>query len=77
MKITVDGVEVTTGIEYNVSAPQERPDATLWQGAYVLSGKTGILIDATTYSPGVYAVWARVSSTPETVVIPCGKFTIA
>ena len=75
MPITVDDVPVTTGIEYCVARSGTRPAA--WSPASTLAGKTGVLVAGPTIGPGTFTVWARITSTPEVVVLNCGRLTVA
>ena len=75
--VTLDDVVTTTGIEYAVTDVSAGTRPTDWTAAYVLDGKTGVLVDATLLVPGKqYQVWARVSSPPESVVLKAGRFVV-
>jgi hypothetical protein len=71
--VTVDGATVTTGVTFAVLAPGNRP-VTGWAAATTLGGKIGFMI--TGMAPAIYAVWAKVASSPETPVIYCGTFRV-
>ena len=70
--VTVNGAEVTTGVEFSLVPDGSRP--TTWATAAILSGSIGVLISSLT--PGLWSVYARVSATPETPVINCGTFIV-
>lgn len=70
--VTVNGAVTTTGIEFAVTPDGARP--TSWTAAVVLSGATLVLL--TGLSPGQWNVWARVSESPEIVVIECGPIVV-
>lgn len=80
--IFVEGLPLgaTAQIEYAVlpPSPAARPTEADWFPAYVLSGKTGILVEPGQYAVGQWAVWYRVKGVPpELPVKPAGKFTVA
>lgn len=70
--VTIDDVEVTTGIEVAIAQRGARP--TTWQAPTTLDTRIGILISGLT--PGTWHIWARATAAPETVVIDCGPITI-
>lgn len=70
--VTVDGVTVTSGVEFAVTEPGTRP--TVWAAAVTLSGKIGVMVEG--FNPGNWHVWARITSTPEIPVVDCGAFII-
>lgn len=70
--VTVNGVAVTTNVEFSLVPDGSRP--TTWTTAATLSGAIGVLISSLT--PGLWSVYARVSSAPETPVINCGTFIV-
>ena len=70
--ITVDGTPVTTGVTVALVANGTRP--TTWVTPTTLAGKIGVMLTGLT--PGLYNVWAKVTSSPETPVIDCGFISI-
>jgi len=70
--VTVDGTEVLTGIEVCVALNGTRPN--VWVAPTTLAGKIGVMIDGMT--PGLYSIWARITSSPEIPVIDCGLFKV-
>ena len=70
--VTVDGAVVTSGFTVAIVPNGARP--TTYVAPITLAGKTGVMIQGLT--PGLYGVWAKVASTPETVVIKCGTVII-
>lgn len=72
VSISVNGVVVTTGIEYAVTTDGARP--LVWNIPTILDGKTGFMVQG--QPPGTYTVWARVTANPETVVINCGQYVV-
>ena len=70
--VTVGGTPVTSGIEFCVTDRSTRP--VTWVAPYVLGLESGILISG--YTVGTYVVWARVTDSPEVVVLICGTFTV-
>lgn len=71
--VTVDGAAVLTGVTVCVVPAGNRP-ATFVDPA-TLAGKLGVMVSG--MAPGVYTIWARVSSSPETPVIEAGSFRVA
>lgn len=70
--VTVDGVQVTQGVEFAVVLGQARP--TTWAAPTTLDGQIGVLISGLT--PGSWVIYARVSASPETPVIKCGLIVV-
>ena len=70
--ITVDGTPVTTGITVALVANGTRPSE--WVTPTTLAGKIGVMLTGLT--PGLYNIWAKVTSSPETPVIDCGIVSI-
>jgi len=70
--ITVDGTPVTTGVTFAVVANDTRPST--WVAPTTLDGKIGVMLTGLT--PGLYKVWGKVVSSPETPVIDCGYVSI-
>jgi len=70
--IAIDGVPVTTGVEVLIGINGSRPSE--WVTPTTLNGKIGVMIDG--LAPGLYNIWAKISSSPETPVIDCGIVSI-
>lgn len=70
--VTVDGVVVTTGVQFAKTTGTNRP--TTWVAQYDLDGKIGILLSGET--PGTYHLYAKVTDAPEVPVIDCGSYII-
>lgn len=70
--VTVDGATVTSNVEFCVINRTARP--TTWAAATTLEGRIGIMVED--YEPGIYAVWARITDSPEIPVLKCGEFTV-
>ena len=70
--VTVDGVAVTTGVEFCVVSAGARPGT--WAAPTTIGGKIGVMI--TGLAPGMYEVWAQITSNPEIPVIDCGTFSV-
>ena len=70
--ITVDGVTVTTGIQFAIVPAGTRP--TTWTAPTTLGADSGVMVSGLT--AGVYVVWAKITSSPETPVVECGRFII-
>lgn len=70
--VTVDGVEVLTGVTVAVVASGVRP--VTYTAPTTLAGKIGVMV--TGMALGIYDVWAKVASSPETPVIYCGSFRV-
>lgn len=70
--VTVDGVEVTTGVTFSVVIDGTRP--TVWTAPTTLNGKIGVLVSG--LAVGAYHVFAKITSSPETPVVECGRFTV-
>ena len=70
--VTVNGVAVTTGVEFAVAESGSRP--VTWAAPATLGGRIGVMVEDLT--PGDWTVWARVTSSPEIPVIDCGYFTV-
>ena len=70
--ITVDGAPVTTGVTVAIAANGTRPSE--WVTPTTLAGKIGVMLTGLT--PGLYNIWAKIASSPETPVIDCGFVTI-
>lgn len=72
VKVTVDGVEVTEGVEFALTTGQDRP--ATWTEPYVVGAKSGVRVHD--LAPGMWRVWARVTDSPEVPVIDCGEFFV-
>ena len=70
--ITVDGTPVTTGVTVALVANGTRP--SVWVAPTTLAGKIGVMLTGLT--PGLYSVFAKIASSPETPVIDCGFVSI-
>jgi len=70
--VTVDEVEVTTGVKFAIVAEGARP--TAWVDPVPVDGRIGVMLTGLT--PGLYQVYAQVASTPETPVVLCGSLRI-
>ncbi|MDF9748644.1 hypothetical protein M2428_000074 [Arthrobacter sp. ES3-54] len=70
--VTVDGAVVTTGVTFAITPHSDRP--VTYIAPTTVAGKTGVMVQGLT--PGLHAVWAKVASTPEAVVINCGTIII-
>lgn len=72
--VTVDGVAVTTGVTFAITPNGTRPATYTYTAPATVAGKTGVMVQG--LQPGAYNIWAKVASTPETVVINCGSIYI-
>jgi hypothetical protein len=70
--VTLNGVVVTTGIQYSVVTYGSDPST--FTNASTLSGQTGFYVGS--YAPGNWHVYAKITSSPEVPVIDCGDFVI-
>lgn len=70
--VRVDGVTVTTDVEFSVVAAGARPGT--FAAPTSLDGSIGVMV--TGLDPGTYTVWAQVTSAPETPVVDCGSFRV-
>jgi hypothetical protein len=70
--VTVDGVAVTTGVQLCTVPNGSRP--TGWAAPTALSGKIGVMV--TGLAPGLYGIWAQITSSPEIPVINCGTISV-
>ena len=70
--VTVDGTAVTTGVQLCVVAHGSRP--TGWAAPTALGGKIGVMVEGLT--PGLYDIWAQITSSPEIPVIDCGIISV-
>jgi hypothetical protein len=74
VSVTLDDVEITTNVEFAVLLGNARPVELDWATPTTLDDRIGVMVDSLT--PGTYAVWARITSTPEVPVIDCGRFRV-
>lgn len=72
--VTVDGVAVTTGVQFAIVNREAGTRPTTWTAAVALSGEIGVMITGLT--PGFWEVYAQITSTPETPVIDCGYIQV-
>jgi hypothetical protein len=70
--ITVDGAVVITGVTFAIVNDGGRPST--WTAPTTLGGNIGVMLTGLT--PGLYRIYAKVSSSPETPVIDCGFVSI-
>lgn len=70
--ITVDGTVTTAGVTFCVAPNGTRP--ATFVAPTTVNGKIGVMV--TGLQPGIYRVWAKVTSNPETPVLNCGYITI-
>lgn len=70
--VTVDDVNVTTGVMFSTVIAPARP--SLWTPAATVSGKIGMVVSEAT--PGLYTVYAKITGAGETPVILCGQYLI-
>jgi hypothetical protein len=70
--ITVDGAAVTTGVQVALTPNGTRP--TVWDNPVTVAGKIGVMVQGLT--PGLYTIWAKVTSAPETPVLNCGYVNV-
>jgi hypothetical protein len=70
--VTVDGAAVTTGVQLCVVPHGARP--TGWAAPVTLDGKIGVMVEGLT--PGLYDIWAQITSSPEIPVIDCGIISV-
>jgi len=70
--VTVDDVVVTTGVTFALFANGTRP--TTWDAPTIEDGRIGVMLTGLT--PGLYRIFAKVASSPETPVIDCGYVSI-
>jgi len=70
--VTVDGAPVTTGVQFCITSHGLRP--VTWVAPTTLDGKIGVMV--TGFTPGLYDVWAQITSSPEFPVIDCGIISV-
>lgn len=62
-------------VEIAVVSERDRPADDDWSAAFVLEGRTGVIIDG--LDPARYRVWVKViNSYPETPVLAAGLLTV-
>lgn len=71
-QVTVSGVSVLTGVEIAVLPPGVRP--TVWVPPETLDSQLGVMVNG--FAPGIWIIWARVTSVPEIPVLYCGDFKV-
>lgn len=74
IRVKVDGVEVTEGVEIAVLPTNTRPEDEWIAAVLLTNGHLGFLIDD--MEPGIWNVWARVTTDDELVVLHCGDFKV-
>ena len=70
--VTVNGTPVTTGVTLAITPNGTRP--LTYTAPTMVDGKIGVMVQGLTH--GLYDVWAKVNSTPETVVMNCGYISV-
>ena len=73
--VTLDNVAFTSGVQFAVLKPNDRPISSDWFSATLLQGATGFLTGS--YVAGTWKVWAKIADSPETPVIDCGSFQVS
>lgn len=71
--VTVDGTAVTTGVTFAVVAFGTRP--VTFAAPTTLGERIGVMVTGLT--PGIWQVFAKIVSSPETPVVDCGHFTVS
>lgn len=72
VEVRLDGVLVTTAVEFCVTTARARPET--WIAPVVLGDAIGVMVDG--LDPGTYVVWGRVTDYPEQPVLDCGQIRI-
>lgn len=72
VKVTRDGLVVTTGLEFAVVPDGERPVS--FTPAATVAGNTGVMVSG--LARGTYRIFARVTTAQEIPVIDCGYFYV-
>lgn len=72
VRVTRDGVVVTTGLSFAIVPDGRRPVTFL--PAVIIGNDAGVMI--TGLAAGTYHIYAQLSAGPETPVIDCGYFYI-
>ena len=72
VKVTRDGLTITTDLEFAVVPDGARP--VTFMAAAVVGGLTGVIVSG--LSEGTYRIFARVTTAQEIPVIDCGYFYI-
>lgn len=70
--ITRDGTPTTTGIQLTITPHTARP--TTWGTPTTLGTQIGVMVSA--LPPGIYKVWARITTTGETPVLHVDTFEV-
>lgn len=70
--VTRDGTTITTGIQFAITPHTTRP--ITWDTPTTLGTDIGVMVTALT--PGIYKVWARVTTTGETPVLHVDTFEV-
>ena len=70
-----NGDPIVTGVLVCSTGSEARPDPGDWVAAMELDGKIGLMVGPD-WEPGAYRAWAKITSTPETVVLDCGLFRV-
>lgn len=76
--ITVDGVAVTSGVQFCVIPAYDGDRPTVWSAATVLGNRIGFMTNTLTATkfPATFRVWAQVTDSPEVPVIDCGTLQL-
>lgn len=72
VKVTRDGLLITTDLEFAVVPDGDRP--VTFTPAAIVAGNTGVIVQG--LEPGTYRIFARVTTAQEIPVIDCGYFYI-
>lgn len=72
VKITRDGLAITTGLSFAIAVDGARP--VTFTAATVLNDEPGVMISG--LAAGTYRIFARLDASPEIPVIDCGYFYI-
>ena len=72
--VTVDGVAVTTGVEFAIVDINARPDT--FASPTVLGDDIGVMVDGASLGTGTFRVFAQITDSPEVPVIDCGSFRV-
>ena len=70
-----NGDPIVTGVLVCAAENGVRPETGDWVPATELDGKVGLMVGPG-WEPGAYRAWAKVTSTPEPVVLDCGLFRV-
>jgi hypothetical protein len=72
VRVTRDGLLVTTGLEFSIVPDGERP--TVWTPSALVNNQTGVIVQG--LQRGTYRIFARVANPQEIPVIDCGYFYV-